>query len=57
MRTIQPKIKKIADHYGLENQLTKMAEESAEYAAAVLKCRFYTDIARASQNAALRSEG
>lgn len=49
MRTIHPKIKKIADHYGLENQLTKMAEESAEYAAAVLKCRFYTDLVQTSR--------
>lgn len=44
MRTIQPKIKKIADHYGLDTQLTKLAEECAEYSAACLKWHVYVDL-------------
>lgn len=47
---MQNKITTIAEHYGMENQLTKMAEECAEYSAAVLKCRFYTDLAQTSRS-------
>ena len=46
---MQNKIATIAEHYGLENQLTKMAEECAEYSASVLKCRFYTDLIQTSR--------
>lgn len=40
---MQDKITKIADHYGLDAQLIKMAEECAEYSAAVLKTTFYRE--------------
>lgn len=34
---LQEKIEAIADHYGLDVQITKLAEEGAELASAVLK--------------------
>lgn len=37
---MQEKIHKIAKHYGLDAQLTKMAEECSEFAAATLKTQF-----------------
>lgn len=37
--TLDEKIKKIADYYGMKVQLTKFAEECAEYAASFHKCR------------------
>lgn len=41
--TLNEKIKKIAEYYGLESQLTKLAEECAEYAAARLKYQGFFD--------------
>lgn len=41
--TLDKKLKKIADYYGLEVQLNKLAEECAEYAAASLKWQWYWD--------------
>lgn len=41
--TLDEKIKKIADYYGLEVQLNRLAEECAEYAAARLKYQWYFD--------------
>ena len=43
---LQEKIQAIADHYGLDTQTTKLAEECAEYAAATLKivyCQLLND--------------
>lgn len=41
--TLDEKIKTIADYYGLEVQLNKLAEECAEYAASSLKWQWYWD--------------
>lgn len=42
--TLEDKIKTIADHYGVNLQLTKLAEECAEYSAAFHKWTYYTDL-------------
>ena len=38
---LDEKIKVIADHYGMDIQITKLAEECAEFAAAMLKWHSY----------------
>lgn len=47
MRTEQndPKLKEIANHYGLECQMIKLAEECSEYASAVIKASYYKQCA------------
>lgn len=41
---LKEKLKAIADHYGLGVQMTKLAEECAEYAASSLKAAVYIDM-------------
>lgn len=41
---LESKLKTIADHYGLGIQMTKLAEECAEYAASSLKAAVYIDM-------------
>lgn len=38
---LQEKLKQIADHYGIDTQVAKLAEECAEISAAALKTRVY----------------
>lgn len=42
---LQEKIQAIADHYGIGIQLLKLAEECAEYSAAVQKWQVYANLA------------
>ena len=42
---LQEKIEAIADHYGIGIQLLKLAEECAEYSAAVQKWQVYANLA------------
>lgn len=51
-KKLKKKVKIIADHYGLFVQLTKLAEEAAEYAAAHTKVMGYLELAQEKPNKA-----
>lgn len=51
-KKLKKKLKIIADHYGLFVQLTKLAEEAAEYAAAHTKVMGYLELAQEKPNKA-----
>lgn len=51
-KKLKKKLKKIADHYGLFVQLTKLSEECAEYAASYTKVMGYNELAKEKPNKA-----
>lgn len=51
-KKLKKKLRIIADHYGLFVQLTKLAEECAEYAAAHTKVMGYFELAKEKPNKA-----
>lgn len=51
-KKLKKKLRTIADHYGLFVQLTKLAEECAEYAAAHTKVMGYLELVKEKPNKA-----